>query len=177
VRARAIEQFVGVLGNPHSSTNYVLRWNLGAELDVVLERRGPEHRAVVWVPWYGNGTEPPLGGKVYTSDEGRHGHTYAFAPTLAEGLPALRITIEDDPKLESVGNAAGARCRFDLRRAARRCSERAVDRADDASGYKALVEMGMKDLSFEAVVLRHPQAFKPEVVARCKDRLEKYELP
>jgi hypothetical protein len=109
VRARAIEQFVGVLGNPHSSTNYVLRWNLGAELDVVLERRGPEHRAVVWVPWYGNGTEPPLGGKVYTSDEGRHGHTYAFAPSLAEGLPALRITIEDDPKLESVMEKLRAR--------------------------------------------------------------------
>src|SRR5688572_11015395 len=34
--------------------------------------------------------------------------------------------------------------------------ERAVDRDDDPAGYKALVAMNMKDLSFEAVVVRHP---------------------
>ena len=55
--------------------------------------------------------------------------------------------------------------------------ERLVNRKADASGYKALVALGMKDLSFEAVVLRHPQAFDSDVVARCKDRLETYEMP
>jgi hypothetical protein len=54
--------------------------------------------------------------------------------------------------------------------------ERAVDRDDDPSGYKALVAMGMEDLSFEAVVLRHPSVFSPEAIAHCKKRLADYKV-
>ena len=53
--------------------------------------------------------------------------------------------------------------------------ERAVDREMDTLGYKALVKMGMKDLTFESLVLKHPTAFTAETGARCKERLEEAE--
>lgn len=49
--------------------------------------------------------------------------------------------------------------------------ERAVSRDYDPVGYTALVEMGMQDLAFEAVVVRHPDAFSPDAVARSAQRL------
>ena len=51
-------------------------------------------------------------------------------------------------------------------------AERAVNRKIEAMGYKVLVEMGMHDLTFEAVIVRYPDAFRQEVVARAKARLE-----
>jgi hypothetical protein len=51
-------------------------------------------------------------------------------------------------------------------------AERAVDRKIEATGYKVLVEMGMHDLTFEAVIVRYPEAFSREVVTRAKARLE-----
>ena len=49
--------------------------------------------------------------------------------------------------------------------------ERAVNRNADTAGYKALAEMGMQDLAFEAVVLRHPDVFSPAAVTRSAERL------
>lgn len=49
--------------------------------------------------------------------------------------------------------------------------ERVVNRKSDAAGYTALVEMGMKELAFEAVILRFPSKFSPEAILRAKDRL------
>ncbi len=49
--------------------------------------------------------------------------------------------------------------------------ERVVKRKADALGYTALVEMGLKELAFEAVVLRHSSAFSAEAVARSKERM------
>lgn len=49
--------------------------------------------------------------------------------------------------------------------------ERVVKRKADALGYTALVEMGLEELAFEAVVLRHPSAFSAEAVARSRERL------
>ena len=49
--------------------------------------------------------------------------------------------------------------------------ERVVKRKADPSGYTALVEMGLEDLAFEAVVLRHPSIFSAEAVAQSKERL------
>jgi hypothetical protein len=49
--------------------------------------------------------------------------------------------------------------------------QRAVNRPADPVGYKALAEMGMLDLAFESVVLRHPDTFTPEAVARSAERL------
>jgi len=53
--------------------------------------------------------------------------------------------------------------------------ERAVDRDDDPTGYSALLAMNMKDLSFEAVVVRRPTTFSTAVVDRCKRRLSQHE--
>jgi endonuclease III len=52
-------------------------------------------------------------------------------------------------------------------------AERAVNKKGDAMGFKRLVEMGLHDLTFEAVIISHPDKFSQEVVARAKERLEK----
>jgi len=51
--------------------------------------------------------------------------------------------------------------------------ERVVKRKDDALGYTALVEMGLEEHAFEAVILRHPSAFSAEAVARSRERFGK----
>jgi len=43
-------------------------------------------------------------------------------------------------------------------------------------GFERLLERGMADLSGEAVVLRHPDHFEPEVVAAARARLEAAEV-
>ncbi len=48
--------------------------------------------------------------------------------------------------------------------------ENAVKR--ETVGFKALVEMGMPDFLFEAVVIRHPKLFSQEALALSKQRLE-----
>lgn len=50
--------------------------------------------------------------------------------------------------------------------------EKAVNRKDDSSGFTALREVDMLDLSFEAIVVRYPELFSQEAVARSKQRLE-----
>jgi len=49
--------------------------------------------------------------------------------------------------------------------------ERVVKRKADSLGYTALVEMGLEELAFEAVVLRHVSSFSAEAVERSKERL------
>jgi hypothetical protein len=41
-----------------------------------------------------------------------------------------------------------------------------------AENYDALLEMGLEDLAFEALVLRHPQAFSEEAIGTSKARLQ-----
>jgi hypothetical protein len=48
--------------------------------------------------------------------------------------------------------------------------ERAVKR--ETPGFKTLVDMGMPDFLFEAVVIRHEKCFSQEAVALSKKRLE-----
>lgn len=55
--------------------------------------------------------------------------------------------------------------------------ERVVKRKTDAAGYTALVEMGLEELAFEAVVLRHPLSFSDEAVRRSKERLSELNSP
>lgn len=50
--------------------------------------------------------------------------------------------------------------------------EQVVTRSSESTGYTALVQMGMQDKSFEAVVLRHPEVFSAEAVRRSKERLD-----
>lgn len=53
--------------------------------------------------------------------------------------------------------------------------ERIVTRDDDPSGYRALAEMGMQDLAFEAVIVRHASTFSPEAVSRSEARLKAWQ--
>ena len=55
--------------------------------------------------------------------------------------------------------------------------EEVVARSAESMGYKALVEMGMQDMAFEAVVLRHPDVFSAEAVARSRERLRDWSSP
>ncbi len=50
-------------------------------------------------------------------------------------------------------------------------AERAVNRTKETSGYTALVEVGMLDFAFEAVVIRYPDSFSADAVARSRERL------
>lgn len=52
--------------------------------------------------------------------------------------------------------------------------ERIVTKRAESIGYTALVEMDLFDLAFEAVVLRHPECFSVEAIARSRKRLENY---
>lgn len=51
--------------------------------------------------------------------------------------------------------------------------ERIVTRRTETEGYRVLVEMGLEDMAFEAVVLRHPDSFSPAAVVASKDRLQR----
>ena len=49
--------------------------------------------------------------------------------------------------------------------------EHIVCQPKETKGYTALIEMGMQDMAFEAVVLRHPDLFSAEAVERSRARL------
>ncbi|MCJ7450069.1 MAG: hypothetical protein MUO72_20540 [Bacteroidales bacterium] len=51
-------------------------------------------------------------------------------------------------------------------------AERAVNRKIEAMGYKVLVEMGLQDLTFEAIIVRFPKAFSQQIVKLAKLRLD-----
>jgi len=53
--------------------------------------------------------------------------------------------------------------------------ERAVNRKTETQGYTALVEMGLEDFAFEAVILRHPDLFSDDAVAKSKERLSEWD--
>lgn len=52
--------------------------------------------------------------------------------------------------------------------------ESIVKSPTDSAGYDALVKMGMQDMSFGAVVLRHPDVFSAEAVARSQESLDSH---
>jgi len=49
--------------------------------------------------------------------------------------------------------------------------ERAVIRGTEISYHAALLEMGLQDYAFEAVVVRHPEFFLPATVQRSRKRV------
>lgn len=52
--------------------------------------------------------------------------------------------------------------------------ERVVARSAESAGYAMLVNMGLQDMAFEAVVLRHPELFSVEAVRRSRQRLDEW---
>lgn len=55
--------------------------------------------------------------------------------------------------------------------------ERAVNRSAETQGYTALVEMGLEEFAFEAVILRYPELFSKEAVAKSEERLNSWKKP
>lgn len=54
--------------------------------------------------------------------------------------------------------------------------ERTVNGKSETVGYRALVEVGMTDLAFEAIVLRHPSSFSDETIERARQRLKDWNV-
>ncbi len=52
--------------------------------------------------------------------------------------------------------------------------EREVIRDAETQGYTALVEMGLKEFAFEAVILRHPDLFSDAAIQTSKERLSEW---
>ena len=52
--------------------------------------------------------------------------------------------------------------------------EREVNRDAETQDYTALVEMGLKEFAFEAVILRHPDLFSDAAIQKSKDRLNEW---
>jgi hypothetical protein len=55
--------------------------------------------------------------------------------------------------------------------------ERLVNRPKETSGYRALIEMGLEDYSFEAVIVRHPNSFSSETVQHAQNRINEQTAP
>jgi hypothetical protein len=53
--------------------------------------------------------------------------------------------------------------------------EKAVNRETETQGYNYLVDMGLQDYAFEAVVLRYPKLFSSECVDISKRRIADWE--
>ena len=51
---------------------------------------------------------------------------------------------------------------------------RAVTRPVETQGYKALLEMGLQEYAFEAVILRYPCVFSPEAVEISRQRVDSW---
>ncbi len=52
--------------------------------------------------------------------------------------------------------------------------DNAVSKGHETAGYHALVGEGMQEMLFEAVVLRHPEVFSAEAVARSTQRMSEW---
>jgi hypothetical protein len=52
--------------------------------------------------------------------------------------------------------------------------EHAVKQAKETAGYAMLKDMGLPDLTWESLVVKHPKHFSPEAVARAKQRLDEW---
>lgn len=53
-----------------------------------------------------------------------------------------------------------------------RAVESAVKKSHDPAGYALLQQMGLQHLSFESVVVRHPESFSAEALAIAQKRLD-----
>ncbi len=52
--------------------------------------------------------------------------------------------------------------------------ERAVNRAEETQGYRSLIEMGLEDYAFEAVILRYPEHFSDEAIEISNQRMQEW---
>lgn len=52
--------------------------------------------------------------------------------------------------------------------------ERAVNRPVEAQGYKALVDMGLEDYAFEAIILRYSHMFSEKALQVSEERMKQW---
>lgn len=52
--------------------------------------------------------------------------------------------------------------------------ERAVNRPTETQGYTALVDMGLQDYAFEAVIIRHSDFFSAEALQISQERMNQW---
>lgn len=53
-------------------------------------------------------------------------------------------------------------------------AEKAVDKDGETAGYQALVQMGLQDVAFEAVILRYPEQFSESAVQHAQERMKSH---
>ncbi len=96
----------------------------------------------------------------------------AKTPAEYDALESL-FAYEDALRLEHEGRnvKAGYTRRMFRERGIIEAVNRVVSDRKESAGYTTLVEMGMKDKLFEAVVLRHPEVFSAVAVERSRERL------
>jgi predicted acetyltransferase len=54
--------------------------------------------------------------------------------------------------------------------------EKTISKRKVTDGYAALVEAGLEDFTFEAVVLRHPETFSAETIRIAEERLKEINM-
>jgi len=120
---------------------------------------------------------------------GRH-DLAAQAPLRAIQLRAEKYGAESDAEMEALqavyayeevlskqkGKRATATQTWQMikRRGIFEGVERALNKDSVTQGYNSLVEMGLEDFAFEAVILRHPDEFSEAAIDKSKQRLEEW---
>lgn len=52
--------------------------------------------------------------------------------------------------------------------------ERVVNRPTESRAYTALIELGLEDFAFEAVILKYPELFSSDALTKSKERLSEW---
>ena len=55
--------------------------------------------------------------------------------------------------------------------------DRVVNRTDESRAYTALIELGLEDFAFEAVILKYPKSFSSNALAKSKERMNEWKSP
>lgn len=100
--ARTIELFTTEFGAPSRETVKVKAWDIRPDLGVVLQMDQPnrEQGAFVWLPYPPDGQSIPEIALEYPAEAGRHSNTYP-SPSLARGLPALKLIVRTELELSN----------------------------------------------------------------------------
>lgn len=94
---------------------------------------------------------------------GAHGRSFDYSHIRAEFPEIGKASFYKILRQVEASGAPAAKAKAKI--------ERAVNREVEAVGYTALLEMGLQDYAFEAVVVRHPDLFSPEAIQHAKGRV------
>lgn len=91
-----------------------------------------------------------------------------------EGLEAVYAYERAQTKLRGRKFRASRTWPMIQRRGVIAAIEHIVTRPEEAMGYRVLAELGLQDMAFEAVVLRHQDAFSPQAISASQQRLRRW---